>query len=219
MRYNRGIGQTAPMTHKAPKTARMTAPPAEAVDAGRVLAFVNTLSGRPTSAPVERLVSYDALLDWAREQHLLPASAAERLAAEAGRHPQQAAAVLGRAKTLREALNGLMTAVDVGQKPAPAVLATISDALAAAYANARLVPHDGALQWVASADDDLERVVWEIGRSAGRLVVSQRLARIRACAASDCGWWFVDDTKNRSRRWCDMKICGNREKLRRFRSK
>jgi predicted RNA-binding Zn ribbon-like protein len=112
-----------------------------------------------------------------------------------------------------------MTSIDVGQKPATAVLATISEALAAAYANARLVPHDGALQWVASADDDLERVVWEIGRSAGRLVVSPRLARIRACAASDCGWWFVDDTKNRSRRWCDMKICGNREKLRRFRSK
>ena len=207
------------MTQKAAKIARVNPPPAETVDAGRVLAFVNTLSGRPTSAPLERLVSYDALVDCAREQHLLPAAAAERLAAEARRHPQQAAAVLGRAKALREALNGLMTAIDVGQKPATAVLTTISEALAAAYANARLVPHDGALQWVASADDDLERVVWEIGRSAGRLVVSPRLARIRACAASDCGWWFLDDTKNRSRRWCDMKICGNREKLRRFRSK
>lgn len=207
------------MTQKTPKTARVNAPPAEAVDAARVLAFVNTLSGRPTPAPVERLVSYDALLDWAREQHLLPAAAAERLAGEARRRPQQASGVLGRAKTLREALNGLMAAIDSGQKPAPAVLTTISDALAAAYANARLVPHDGALQWVASADDDLERVVWEIGRAAGRLVVSPRLARIRACAAADCGWWFLDDTKNRSRRWCDMKICGNREKLRRFRSK
>jgi predicted RNA-binding Zn ribbon-like protein len=81
------------------------------------------------------------------------------------------------------------------------------------------VPHDGALQWAASAEDDLERVLWEIGRAAGRLVVSPRLARVRACAASDCGWWFVDDTKNRSRRWCDMKLCGNREKLRRFRKK
>ena len=207
------------MTQKTPKIARVNAPPAEAVDAARVLAFVNTLSGRPTPAPVERLVSYDALLDWARAEHLLPAAAAERLAGEARRHPQQAAAVLGRAKTLREALNGLMIAIEVGQKPAPAVLNTISEALAAAYVNARLVPHDGALQWVASADDDLDRIVWEIGRAAGRLVVSPRLARVRACAASDCGWWFLDDTKNRSRRWCDMKICGNREKLRRFRSK
>ena len=194
-------------------------PPAEAVDAERVLAFVNTLSGRPTDAPVERLVSYDALLEWAREQHLIPAAPADRLSYEARRHPHQAAGVLARAREFREALNGLAASIDQHRQPGPAVLATISECLAAAYANGRLVPHDGALQWVASADDDLSRVLWEIGRAAGRLVLSTRLSRIRACAAADCGWWFMDDTKNHSRRWCDMKLCGNREKIRRFRSR
>jgi predicted RNA-binding Zn ribbon-like protein len=201
------------------KSGRSSPPPAEAVDAERVLAFVNTLSGRPTDAPVERLVSYDALVEWAREQHLIPAAAADRLSQEARRHPHQAAGVLARAREFREALNGLAAAIDQQRQPGPAVLATISECLAAAYANGRLVPHDGALQWVASADDDLNRVLWEIGRAAGRLVLSPRLSRIRACAAADCGWWFVDDTKNRSRRWCDMKLCGNREKVRRFRHK
>ncbi|MGE3491219.1 MAG: ABATE domain-containing protein [Vicinamibacterales bacterium] len=193
--------------------------PAEPVDAERVLAFVNTLSGRPTAAPSERLVSYEALVAWAREQHLLPAAAADRLLAQGRKHPHQAAAVLARARELREALNGLATAIDAGRIPAPAVLDTISHFLAAAYAHGRLVPHDGALQWVADTDDELDRVLWEIGRAAGRLVLSPRLGRVRACAAGDCGWWFVDDTKNRSRRWCDMKLCGNREKLRRFRAK
>jgi len=193
--------------------------PAESVDAERVLAFVNTLSGRPTAAPVERLVSYDALVAWASEQHLLSAAAAERLLAQARRHPQQATAVLTRARDLREALNGLAAAIDCGRTPSTAVLDTISHFLAAAYAHGRLVPHEGTLQWVAVTDDELDRVLWEIGRAAGRLVLSPRLARVRACAAGDCGWWFVDDTKNRSRRWCDMKLCGNREKLRRFRLK
>ena len=193
--------------------------PAESVDADRVLAFINTLSGRPTAAPVERLSSYEALVGWAREQHLVSAAAAERLLAESRKHPHRAATVLMRAKEFREALNGLAAAIDSGRQPNTAVLKTIGECLAGAYANARLVPHEGALQWIASAEDDLERVVWEIGRSAGRLVVSPRLARVRACAAGDCGWWFMDDTKNRSRRWCDMKLCGNREKLRRFRSK
>jgi len=193
--------------------------PAESVDGDRVLAFLNTLSGRPTASPVERLGSYDALVTWAREQHLLPAAAAERLQAQARRHPQQAAAVLGRARELREALNALVTAIDAGRAPAAAVLDTISGALASAYAHGRLVPHDGALQWISTADAELDRVVWEVARAAGRLVVSDRLARVRPCAAGDCGWWFVDDTKNRSRRWCDMKICGNREKLRRFRAR
>jgi predicted RNA-binding Zn ribbon-like protein len=201
------------------KPARPAALPAEAVDADRVLAFINTLSSRPTAAPVERLVSYDALVAWAREQHLVPAAAADRLAVAARKHPHQAAVALARAKAFREALNGLAAAIDAGRQPSADVLTTISEALAAAYTNGRLVPHEGALQWVAGAEDDLERIVWEIGRAAGRLVVSPRLSKVRACAASDCGWWFVDDTKNRSRRWCDMTLCGNREKLRRFRAK
>jgi predicted RNA-binding Zn ribbon-like protein len=201
------------------RNARTAPVPAESVDADRVLAFVNTLSSRPLAAPVERLVSYDALVDWAREQHFVSAAAADRLLAEAKKHPHQAALVLARAKEFREALNGLAAAIDAGRQPAADVLATISDALAAAYANGRLVPHEGTLQWVAGAEDDLNRIIWEIGRAAGRLMVSPRLGRVRACAASDCGWWFVDDTKNRSRRWCDMTLCGNREKLRRFRSR
>jgi predicted RNA-binding Zn ribbon-like protein len=201
------------------KTARPGALPAESVDADRVLAFINTLSGRPTPSPVERLVSYESLIDWAREQHLVSAAAADRLLTESRKHPHQAAAVLSRAKDFREALNGLAAAVDASRQPSSDVLTTIGDCLARAYANGRLVPHEGTLQWVASAEDDLERIIWEIGRAAGRLVLSPRLARLRACAAHDCGWWFVDDTKNRSRRWCDMKLCGNREKLRRFRKK
>jgi predicted RNA-binding Zn ribbon-like protein len=192
--------------------------PAEAVDAERVLSFINTLSARPTESPVERLVSYDALVKWAEEQRLISAAAGERLAAEARRHPQQAAAVLGRARAFREALNGLAAAIDAGKSPGAEVLRTIGSCLSLAYANARLVPYEGTLQWVASADEDLERIVWEIGRAAGRLVISPRLARLRACAADDCGWWFVDETKNRSRRWCDMKLCGNRAKIRRYRA-
>jgi predicted RNA-binding Zn ribbon-like protein len=204
---------------EAPQARRRPPLPAESVDAERVLAFINTLSGRPTPGPVERLDSYQSLLTWALEQHLISGAAADRLAAEAHRHPHQAAAVLARAKDFREALNGLASSIDAARQPNSVVLKTISECLAGAYANGRLVPHEGALQWVASAEDDLDRVLWEIGRAAGRLVVSPRLARVRACAAHDCGWWFVDDTKNRSRRWCDMKLCGNREKLRRFRKK
>ena len=195
------------------------APPSEAVDAERVLAFVNTLSARPTAAPAERLTSYDALVEWAREHDLLSAAAADRLVADARRHPHQAASVLSRARELREAINTVALAIEQRRQPAPAALATISERLADAYAHGRLVPHDGALQWISSAEDDLDRVLWEISRAAGRLVLSPRLTRMRSCAAGDCGWWFLDDTKNHSRRWCDMKICGNREKVRRFRQK
>ena len=40
-------------------------------------------------------------------------------------------------------------------------------------------------------------------------------ARVRICEAPDCEWLFYDTSKNRSRRWCDMRQCGNRMKARR----
>ncbi|HEX3974690.1 MAG TPA: CGNR zinc finger domain-containing protein [Solirubrobacteraceae bacterium] len=44
-------------------------------------------------------------------------------------------------------------------------------------------------------------------------------ARVKACAADDCQWAFYDSSRNRSGRWCDMAVCGNREKVRTYRSR
>lgn len=44
-------------------------------------------------------------------------------------------------------------------------------------------------------------------------------ARVKACVADDCQWAFYDSSRNRSGRWCDMAVCGNREKVRTYRSK
>ena len=218
MPYNRGNGQEGWARRSA--AGAKAAAPAGRVGRRGAGAGVRQYAQQPADArppssasiPTSRWWRGRASSTWSRRRR--PIACLPKPA----QHPHQAAAVLARAKDFREALNGLASAIDAGRQPGADVLETIGECLAGAYANGRLVPHEGALQWVASAEDDLDRVLWEIGRAAGRLVVSPRLARVRACAASDCGWWFVDDTKNRSRRWCDMKLCGNREKLRRFRS-
>ena len=127
--------------------------------------------------------------------------------------------MLSRARELREALHDVIAAIEAKRQPPAAALDTLARNLAAAYAHGRLVPHEDALQWTYGGDEDLDRVVWEIAHATGRLVLSPRLSKVRACAAGDCGWWFLDETKNHSRRWCDMKVCGNREKIRRFRHK
>jgi predicted RNA-binding Zn ribbon-like protein len=44
-------------------------------------------------------------------------------------------------------------------------------------------------------------------------------ARVKACVADDCRWAFWDSSRNRSGRWCDMAVCGNREKVRTYRSR
>ena len=197
-------------------------PPAatpEDLDAIRALAFVNTLSGRPTAAPVERLVSYDALTAWAREAGLLKGDDAERLVGRGRRRAADCERIVERARDLRELLHQTFTAAAAGKTPAATTLSALSAHLSRWYAHGRLVPADDRLQWVYEGADDLERPLWEVARAATRLLTSPLLARVRACAAADCEWWFLDDTKNASRRWCDMKICGNRDKVRRFRAR
>jgi predicted RNA-binding Zn ribbon-like protein len=62
----------------------------------------------------------------------------------------------------------------------------------------------------------LDFVLWPIIRSASDLLSSEELDSIRECDADTCRWLFVDRSKNHSRRWCDMRICGNRIKAQKF---
>ncbi|MER7205496.1 CGNR zinc finger domain-containing protein [Streptosporangium sp. NPDC000239] len=43
--------------------------------------------------------------------------------------------------------------------------------------------------------------------------------RLKVCTESTCQWAFVDSSKNRSRSWCSMKVCGNRTKTRAYRAR
>ena len=183
------------------------------------MAFVNTLSGRGTPEPKEGLVSSAALIDWARGASILSASATADLCHRAAAHPQEADRALAAARDLRETLHQLFSAIDMGKSPSEPVLATLAAYLGGGFKQARLVFQEGMLQWAPGVISGLDDVTREVARAAARLVGSGHLARVRACAAEDCRWWFVDDTKNRSRRWCDMKTCGNRAKLRRYRAR
>jgi predicted RNA-binding Zn ribbon-like protein len=188
-------------------------------DIARVMGFVNTLTGRDAAAPAETLSSYEALLEWARGAGIITAPVAAELRKAAEAHPSEAGRVLSRARALRETLHALFSAVQQAKAPGGTVLADLADHLGAGYAQARLVFQDGALQWAPGPVARLADVTHELARAAARLVESTTLSRVRACAADDCKWWFVDDTKNHSRRWCEMKTCGNRAKLRRYRER
>jgi len=44
-------------------------------------------------------------------------------------------------------------------------------------------------------------------------------SRLKVCPADDCQWAFYDRSRNRSAVWCDMKVCGNRHKVREYRER
>jgi predicted RNA-binding Zn ribbon-like protein len=59
-------------------------------------------------------------------------------------------------------------------------------------------------------------VLGPVAWSAAELLTSENLERIKRCVDDTCGWLFLDNTKNRSRRWCDMGDCGSRAKAKRY---
>jgi predicted RNA-binding Zn ribbon-like protein len=67
--------------------------------------------------------------------------------------------------------------------------------------------------------EDNAWLVGAIALSAAEFLASGDRSRLKVCGNSGCRWIFYDDTKNRSRRWCDSNLCGNLFKVRRYRSR
>lgn len=65
------------------------------------------------------------------------------------------------------------------------------------------------------ADD----VVGAVFAACTRLVVRGDWIRLKICPADTCLWAFYDESRNRSRTWCSMRVCGNREKARGWRAR
>ena len=194
------------------------------------LDLANTIDCRPTDSPKERLGTYGDLAAWGEQAGAIESGEARRLISAARRHPAAAGAALRRARALREALFSIFSAVADGNVPRAAVVELLNDELARALRHARLVavkdndakgsraaggaPFVYRYGWGGSTDD-LDRILWPVARSAAELLTDDRLSRIRECAAGNCAWLFLDTSRNRSRRWCDMTVCGNREKAQR----
>jgi predicted RNA-binding Zn ribbon-like protein len=86
-----------------------------------------------------------------------------------------------------------------------------------ALSRLEVAPAAGGFAWAWVADEaSLDQVLWPVVRSAAQLLTSGELARVRECAREGCDWLFVDTSKNHSRRWCTMAVCGSRVKAGRY---
>ena len=181
--------------------------------------FTNTIGSRGGEAR-EHLGTYADLVSWAETRGVLGRAEARRLRQEAAKAPAAARDALAAAIALREALYRTIAAAAAGHKPTPSDLAQINAHVEASFAGAHLEPSKGrlALAFDAPRHSRLaEHILTPVVRAAVDLLTSGALARVRLCADASCGWLFLDTTRNRTRRWCDMKECGNRNKVRRFR--
>lgn len=180
------------------------------------LDFANTVGGT-RERPKERLKTYQDLLAWGAEAGILNDEDVRYLGRIAAEHPRRAAAALAGAIELREALFRIVAAVIAATPPKDEDLAKLNAALPRALEHLRVAPRAKGCQWEWTAEEGaLDRMLWPIARSAADLLVSSEVQRVRRCAnRGECDWLFIDTTRNRSRRWCDMRSCGNRTKARR----
>jgi predicted RNA-binding Zn ribbon-like protein len=205
------------MQNRNRKTATRRAPSFELSAGVQCLDFVNTLDDRPSSEPKELLAQYEDLARFGEDTEILEPEEADRLVAFSKSAPSQAQRALRAAVQLREAMYAIFWAV-IHKKPAPsAAVSTLNQFVQLAARHSRLVETRRHFEWrFDSASDDLEAPLWAITRSAAELLASDQLAFVRACSSQTCQWLFLDTSKNHRRRWCDMKLCGNRAKVARF---
>ena len=180
------------------------------------LDFANTMDNRLAPEKLsDNLKSYSHLLAFAAQSGVLSAADEARLARIASSHPADAARVLRQAIELREAIYRIGAALAARRQPHHADLARLNQEVQTALEHRRLEASPGSLRWEWVDDDELTAPLWRIAKSAADLLSSPEVQSIRECAEETCGWLFVDRSRNRARRWCDMKTCGNRAKARR----
>jgi predicted RNA-binding Zn ribbon-like protein len=192
------------------------------------LDLVNSLDNRfRHDGPNEILVGYGDLLRFLGESELLDTRQIRVLGKSAG--GEAAEQTLRSVRELREAAAGVLYAPFEQRAPAPADIKTLERHFreagqhrelhwrATAQGHRHLHTHI-TWQW-ADPGTDPNLPLWILSQSVSDLLLSEDMTRVRTCGVDTCRWLFLDTSKNHTRRWCNMKVCGNRMKARRFQAR
>lgn len=193
-------------------------PPFSWIGGELCLDFVNTVTWTAPDALLnERFVTGRDVVDWARAAGLLPGEGDALSGTEA---------LLRDARDLRAVLHVALEDTAHARPAAPWTVDALDAWVRWAVQRLRLVPDDtGRWAWTTRApqgssersDLDLTTAVLApVIRSAMDLLRSPDLAQLRDCANPRCGWLFIDRSRKRNRRWCDMRGCGSHAKARRY---
>jgi len=178
------------------------------------LDFINTVHDRHVEPLRDLLQNYLDLVTWVYYANAISDSQKERLLQTGKENEEKANQIYINALQLRETCYDFILNLINQEEASLANVQLINQWLSRAFSNLVLVQLNGyfVLDWKTEIFE-LESVLWPIIRAFSDLVTSEEINRIKQC--SNCGYLFLDNSKNKSRRWCSMEICGNRVKARR----
>jgi predicted RNA-binding Zn ribbon-like protein len=181
----------------------------ELIGGDPALDFINTIHDWTAAAPRDYLAEFGDALRFGEASGVLSRTEARRLAG------RPSAGELQRLRDLRNGLERIFRAVIDARMPSPIDLDELMRQATAAAGAARLRGAGGrVVRTVDAAVAETSVLRYRLAEVAVTLLTSGRVERLKACPA--CGWFFLDTSKNRSRRWCSMTTCGSVDKARRY---
>ncbi len=181
----------------------------ELVGGDLALDFLNTIHDWTVPEARDYLPDFAAALRFGAAAGGLTTRELRRLAAK------PVGSELRRLRELRARLERIFRAALVERAPFAADLESLARDAADAARAARLRRTKQHLTRAISLDvAGAATLRWRVVEAALALLTSERFARVKSCPA--CGWFFLDTSKNKSRRWCSMATCGSNAKARRY---
>jgi predicted RNA-binding Zn ribbon-like protein len=180
--------------------------------------FVNTVDWGSKGIEHERITGYERFVEWANAAAVISEIDKQRLRRRARSSPRLGAAAYRQAMWARWVLQRLYSAIATGDSTRTALRefnALLGGALARMELES-LSPTSPAFarSWHGMGEE-LVSPLWPILWHGCALMMSDELPRLRVCGGADCGWMYVDRSRNGLRRWCRMETCGTQEKNRR----
>ncbi len=197
---------------------KLASGPFQLVAGHPALDIVNTLDWRfRPSGSEELLTSYADLLRFTEQCGLITPTEVREFATST---PVKKRRSLSSTKKLRECLASICYAIADGQAPPIESVRALSSFARTVRRSENLQWCDNRLRWKTGRDRETasDAPFGRLVSTAVELLTSNKVDQLRACSNVECRWLFLDGSKNKGRRWCDMKLCGNRIKSRRYRS-
>jgi predicted RNA-binding Zn ribbon-like protein len=188
-----------------------------------VLDYLNTCDGRrPGTAlqeVVDKLSNLEEIVHWFRHAGLIEPAEHERLVELVRGSSWQSLTAFKQLIGCREALYRLFLPIALNDRVDQVGLDELNAVLLETAGQRLLVPTPAGVIWRWRACETLDDMTagfkGRLAVQAAGLLTSPDLSRLKACATPDCDWLFVDTSKNGRRRWCQMNVCGAKEKARR----
>jgi predicted RNA-binding Zn ribbon-like protein len=179
------------------------------------LDFANTAGGHTKIREVERIPTYQDVVNWALFAAVVSAGEARSILQAAKAKPGAAEREVEAMHAFREALHRTVAAISGGQPIAAKDFAKVRAVITEAIGNAEIAREDEAFRWTADVvAPGLGTVLNRVALSAHEMLTREKPSQLRICER--CTWVFIDRTKNQKRRFCRQDACGAKSRSERF---